>query len=281
MLKFIIFILLSTLKFNLGEIPTVEDIHKMMLEPQKKVHNLEYDETELCANKNKKDLKNYVTDCIEKKHYKPAINILEFLIQDSVVTKKNVKKLLQLANAYYNDGQYSNADDIYTKVFLFIKRNKHIVDEKEITEALYTAVQTIFKIQIPTIGRSLMFCFTDYATRDVSKLLKANKYLKKILKKYPNSAYAKYAKEHIPLIKAVLATHEKHIATFYYNYSNFTAAQRRLSNVIKLRDGVLTYDEKLLQKNILNKQENFCIDPEQIHADYYNHNENYYQKKII
>lgn len=274
------FILFSTLKFNLGEMPTIEEIHKMMLEPSKQIHNLEYNEAELFTKKNKKDLIDYAADCIEKKYYKSAITALQFLIQETIITKNNMTETLNLAKAYFYDGQYAKADNIYNKFFKFNISNLNATEDV-LEETLYSATQTIFKLQTPTLGRSLMFCFTDSTTRDVSKLKKAKRYLRTILKKFPNSKYTNYAKEHIPFINNTLATHETHIATFYYNFNNCTAAQNRLKNTKRLRANVLTENEKLLQKNILNKQERFGTDQQRLYENNYTHSENHYQKNII
>ena len=187
---------------------------------------------------------------IEEKNFNEAKGYLEFLLNG----EQNINKVMQLTTEFgtvlYKLKEYNEAE----KIFSFFIYDKDFINNgtnKQKDYAYYMYVKCIFKLQKNTFLKRLIFTFTDKRTRDICKIKKALKVLKKTKKEYPNSTHLSYIKKHCKIIKNHICFHELHIAQYYKNIGNYKAAYWRLKKIKKIRKNNLTNEEKLLKNELI------------------------------
>ncbi|HEX4044338.1 MAG TPA: outer membrane protein assembly factor BamD [Gammaproteobacteria bacterium] len=72
----------------------------------------------------------------------------------------------------------------------------------------------------------------DLATRDLTQMQKSYRDFKELVILFPNSKYAPSAQQQLIYLRNMMATHELHVAQYYYDRKAYVAAANRASDVI-------------------------------------------------
>ncbi len=159
-------------------------------------------------------LYNKAQSYMQKTDYKNAAKTFEQLELEYPYSKLSVKAKLFGAYAYYNEKQY---DDALLSVDRFIKFHP---GNKEIAYAYYLKA----------------LCYYDQISsveKEQENTQKAKEALGDVIKRFPNSKYAKDAKNKMILVNDHLAGKEMEVGRFYLNKNNYLSALNRFSEVVK------------------------------------------------
>ncbi len=195
---------------------------------------------------------NYAQKKIEEKNFNDGKDCIEFLLNGEQSKEKTMKLSIEFGTTLYKLKKYNDAENVFT---FFIDDNDFInnATNEQKEHAYYMCIKCIFKLQKDTFLKKLMFTFTDKRTRDIQKMKKALKLLKKIKNEYPNSSHLKYVKKHIKIVKDHINFHKLHIIKYYKNIGNYKAAYERLKKIKIKKKNKLTNEEKLLENELLKK----------------------------
>jgi outer membrane protein assembly factor BamD len=77
----------------------------------------------------------------------------------------------------------------------------------------------------------------DIATRDLSQIQKSYRDFSELTTRFPNSRYTPSAHQYMVFLRNVIASHELHIAEYYYNRRAYVASANRASGVVANFEG--------------------------------------------
>ncbi len=72
----------------------------------------------------------------------------------------------------------------------------------------------------------------DFAKRDLSNAKQAYADFDRLITYFPHSKYAPYARQHMVVIRNMLARHELYAAQFYYDHEAYIAAANRANGIV-------------------------------------------------
>lgn len=134
------------------------------------------------------------------------------------------QSLIDLAYAYYKDGQFEPALSSCERFLKLYPQNKHV-------DYIYYLKGLInFNKGKGIIRRYLPI---DEALRDPSSALSAFQNFSELIKLFPNSKYVEDAKQRMQYLRNNLARNEIHVANYYMSIGSFVAAANRATYVIE------------------------------------------------
>lgn len=145
--------------------------------------------------------------------YRVAIQHFEKLRDWYPFSKYAILAELKIADGYFNLTQYEDAIAAYESFESLHPRNEatpYVVNQ--IGLSYFGRVDSIDKDQVPA--------------------LKALETFQRLVKQFPDSPYAKRAKEHIKRCQESLASHELEIGLFYYKSKHYDAAIDRFKTIL-------------------------------------------------
>jgi outer membrane protein assembly factor BamD len=153
-------------------------------------------------------------DSFEAGNYKQAIESFEKLRDWYPFSRYAILAELKIADAYFNLESYADAIFAYEEFEQLHPRNE--------------AVPYV----IYRIGRSY-FNQIDTIDRDQSNAVKALETYRRLIRQYPNDAYAGMAKSDLVACYQSLSGHEFYVGLFYYKTENYKAAKSRFTAVVE------------------------------------------------
>lgn len=159
-------------------------------------------------------------------HYQRAIESFEKLRDWYPFSRYAILAELKIADAHFNLEAYSDAIFAYEGFEQLHPRNEAI------------------PYVIYRIGRSY-FNQMDTLDRDQSKALKALETYQRLIKQFPDDAYASMASSDMVACYRNLSGHELYIGVFYYKNRNYKAARARFLGVIQKYPDVGFHHEAL------------------------------------
>jgi outer membrane protein assembly factor BamD len=153
-------------------------------------------------------------DYFEAGKYKKAVESFEKLRDWYPFSRYAILAELKIADAYFNLESYADAIFAYEEFEQLHPRNEAIP-------------YVVFRI-----GRSY-FNQIDTIDRDQSNAAKALEVYLRLIRQYPDDAYAGMAKSDVVACYQSLSGHEFYVGTFYYKNKNYKAAKARFRAVVE------------------------------------------------
>ena len=153
-------------------------------------------------------------DYFEAGRYKQAVESFEKLRDWYPFSRYAILAELKIADAYFNLESYADAIFAYEEFEQLHPRNEAI------------------PYVIYRIGRSY-FNQIDTIDRDQSNATKALETYRRLIRQYPNDAYAGMAKSDMIACYQSLSGHEFYVGVFYYKTKNYQAAKSRFTAVVE------------------------------------------------
>ena len=86
----------------------------------------------------------------------------------------------------------------------------------------------------------------DLATRDLTQIQKAYQDFSEVVHRFPDSRYAPSAHQYMVYLRNILATHELHVAEYYYQRKAYVAAANRASELVAHYQGAPAVEDGLV-----------------------------------
>lgn len=178
---------------------------------------------------------------LDNGNYEKAIKIYEAMEARFPFGPDAAKTELNIAYAYYKNGDYESA---ISSADHFIKSNPR---SPHVDYAYYIKGLVYFKRDIGYIDRYLP---TDGSQRDPTHSREAYNIFAELIRRFPDSKYATDAKQRMVGLKNKLAMHEIHIAKYYMKRKAYVAAANRAASVIEKyqRTNAVPYALKIMQE---------------------------------
>ncbi|MBT8438187.1 MAG: outer membrane protein assembly factor BamD [Gammaproteobacteria bacterium] len=157
-------------------------------------------------------------------NYQTAIKYYELLEARYPFGKYALQSQLDLAYAYYRDGEPESA---LAAADRFIRLNP---SHPAVAYALYLKGIVNFNRRLGFLTR---FIPTDTSQRDPGAALDSFKDFSELTRRFPDSEYADDARKRMIFLRNNLAKHELHVARYYMERSAYVAAARRASAVVE------------------------------------------------
>lgn len=180
-------------------------------------------ETDPYANYTDKELYDAGYTALNDKDYKIAVKNFEALESHFPFSPLTGKAQLELIYAYYMNTDYDSAYEQANQYIQLHPKDKNL-------DYVYYMKGYIKSNRYNSFLHSLFQ--VDQAARDVDSLKTAFHDYKDVIKRYPDSKYAKIANNEIVKIKNLLARHELFIAEYYVDRKAYIAAANRAQYVI-------------------------------------------------
>lgn len=148
------------------------------------------------------------------------------VFEESTDNELRAKALMEVADSYYQEQEFTQAEFNY-KRFL-----EHFPAHPEAVKAQYR------------LGMANFIQLKPY-DRDQSNTKKSIEEFKKVVDKYPNTAYTADARRKINFSINRLALHELYVSKYYYNRKAYKASVSRLEGILSDYPGVEFEDEIL------------------------------------
>ncbi len=165
--------------------------------------------------------------------------------------EKSAQELIQEGMEFFENGKYEKAVDSFERLRDWYPFSKYaILAELKIADAYYNLdsyIEAIFAYEefeqlhprneaipyvIYRIGRSY-FNQIDTIDRDQSNAEKALETFQRLVRQYPNDAYATMARSDMVECYKSLSGHQLYVGVFYYKQKNYKAAKKRFLDLIK------------------------------------------------
>jgi outer membrane protein assembly factor BamD len=157
-------------------------------------------------------------------HYDRAIKIYEAMQARYPFGQDSAQTQLNIAYAYYKNGEYEAATSSADHFIKTNPRNPHV------DYAYYLKGLVSYKRDIGFIDRYLP---TDGSQRDISSPQEAYNIFAELVRRFPTSQYVPDAKHRMAGLKTKLAMHEVHIARYYMKRKAYVAAANRAAGVVE------------------------------------------------
>jgi len=159
-------------------------------------------------------------------HYKSAIDSFEKIKDRYPYSKFALLAELKLADALFGKGSYDEAYDAYDEFERLHPTNA------QIHHVIYQKGMCHFS-QIGTIDR------------DQSHTIKAKEEFQRLIKRFPDSVYARLAQKRLRECFINLAKHELYVGKFYYKIKRYKAAKGRFLYILHNYPDLGQYHEAL------------------------------------
>lgn len=164
---------------------------------------------------------------MEREHYKEAIEKFDAVRNEHPYSKYAIRADLRIADAYFEQEQYSSAAEQYrTFIKLHPKHPKIPYSRFRIGKAMYEKMPGNWFFLPPTWER------------DLTSTKAAVDALQSFLEKHPESKYAEPGREMLAEARRRLARHEMYVANFYLERSNPEGAKMRLKYLLNNYSGL-------------------------------------------
>lgn len=161
---------------------------------------------------------------MQEGNYQSAIKYYELLEARYPFGKYALQSQLDLAYAYYRDGEPESAIAAADR---FIKLNPA---HPAVSYALYLKGIVNFNRRLGFLTR---FIPTDTSQRDPGAALDSFKDFSELVRRFPESEYAEDAQKRMIFLRNNLAKHELHVARYYIERGAYVAAANRASAVVQ------------------------------------------------
>lgn len=151
---------------------------------------------------------------MQKKDYDEAVKDFKKLKEHYPYSKYAILAELKLGDAYFNNRQFSEAAIAYEEFVRLHPRNEVVP---------YVLYQ---------IGMSHFLTFTS-VDRDPEETTIAMQSFDKVIQNFPRSEYARKSEKQLIECRKRLASHEIHVARFYYKAEEYESAKVRLSTMVE------------------------------------------------
>ena len=131
---------------------------------------------------------------------------------------------INVAYAYYKDGNYTSALAAIDRFIKLHPRNPHV------DYAYYLKGVINFTRNLTFTSR---FIPVDISQRDPGTVLDSFNDFGELLRRFPNSRYAQDARKRMIYLRNNLAAHELHVARYYMKRGAYVAAAERASGVVE------------------------------------------------
>lgn len=143
---------------------------------------------------------------------------------------------LNAAYCYYRDNEIASANQVLDR-FIQLYPNHQFIDY-----ALYMKGLSNFNDDLGLFGR---FSGQDLSERDPQAMLQSYEMFKSLVERFPHSQYTPDAVQRLRYIVNALASHEMHVAQYYFRRSAYPAAINRAQNALKKYEGAPANQESL------------------------------------
>ena len=157
-------------------------------------------------------------------NYETAIKYYELLEARYPFGKYAMQSQIDLAYAYYRDGQ---AESALAAADRFIRLHP---EHPAVAYALYLKGIVNFNRRLGFLTR---FIPTDTSQRDPGAALDSFKDFSELTRKFPDSEYAEDARKRMIYLRNNLAKHELHVASYYMERGAYVAAVNRAAAVVE------------------------------------------------
>lgn len=151
--------------------------------------------------------------------YKKARETFTRLKEEYPLHELAVLAELGIADAYYSDKQYSEAESAYRDFVTLYPTNENV------PYAIYQTGMCHY-VQIDAIDR------------DQTETIKARREFEKLIARFPQSKFSILAEKMLRECKLKLAEHEFYIGNFYFKVGRYEAALKRFEGILRDYPGV-------------------------------------------
>lgn len=162
-------------------------------------------------------------EALKSKSYSEAIKRFEALDVQYPFAPVTEHAELDLIYAYYMKEDYDRA---FSEASHFIRMHpgSQYVDYAYFMRALCTYYQNVGVLE--------RVFHLDISKRDLTKIQKSYDYFSELVNRQPESIYAPAAQQYMVYLRNLMASHELHIALYYFRRQACVAAISRASNVV-------------------------------------------------
>lgn len=178
---------------------------------------------EIFQGKNAQTIYQTGTQDLNKKKYKDAIKNFEGLDALYPFSPYQANAQLRLIYAYYMDENYVSAAATATRFIRLYPTDQHV------DYAYFMRGMAHYQ---ENRGFASKYFNLDLAQRDLSSEQQAFDDFLLLTQRYPNSMYAKNARERLINLRNIMALHEVEVALYYYKHSAYMAAINRANYVV-------------------------------------------------
>lgn len=153
-------------------------------------------------------------DYFERGRYARSISFFQKLRDDYPFSEEAEAAELKIAEAYYRNEEYVQADETYKNYLTFQPTGRHIP---------YVKYQ---------LGRVNLAQFTG-VDRDLDKVRQARGYFQSVVKDHPESKHAADARKQLAETRLHLAERELYVGNYYLREERYPAARQRFETVLR------------------------------------------------
>ena len=153
-------------------------------------------------------------DYFERGRYARSISFFEKLRDEHPFSKEAETAELKIAEAYYLNGEYIQAEETYKNYLAFQPTGRHTHHVKY------------------QLGRVNMDQFTGM-DRDLVKVREAKGHFESVVEDHPESEHVEDAREKLEEARVHLAERELYVGEFYLGEESYWAARERFENVLR------------------------------------------------
>lgn len=153
-------------------------------------------------------------DYFERGRYARSISFFQKLRDDYPFSEEAEAAELKIAEAYYRNEEYVQADETYKNYLTFQPTGRHI---------------PYVKYQLGSVNLA-QFTGVD---RDLEKVRQARGYFESVIKDHPESEHAADARKQLAETRVHLAERELYVGNFYLKEERYPAARERFETVLR------------------------------------------------
>lgn len=153
-------------------------------------------------------------DYFERGRYARSISFFQKLRDEYPFSEEAEAAELKIAEAYYRNEEYVQADETYKNYLTFQPTGRHLP---------YVKYQ---------LGRVNLAQFTG-VDRDLEKVRQARGYFESVIKDHPESEHAADARKQLAETRVHLAERELYVGNYYVKEERYPAARKRFETVLR------------------------------------------------
>lgn len=153
-------------------------------------------------------------DYFERGRYARSISFFQKLRDEYPFSEEAEAAELKIAEAYYLNEEYIQADETYRNYLAFQPTGRHVHHVKY------------------QLGQVNLAQFTG-VDRDLEKIKEAMGYFQAVIKDHPDSEHIADAREKLAETRAHLAERELYVGDYYVTEERYAAARKRFENVLR------------------------------------------------
>jgi outer membrane protein assembly factor BamD len=167
---------------------------------------------------------NKASGALAEGDYETAIKYYELLEARYPFGKYAMQAQLDVAYAYYKDGESDSAIAAADRFIRVHPRDPHV------DYAYYLKGLSNFNRSIDIMTR---FLPTDISQRDAGAAYESFNDFAELVRRYPSSQYAADARKRLIYLRNLIAQHEVHVANYYMKRGAYLAAANRCKEVVE------------------------------------------------